>query len=150
MKLTHTIARILQSKRENRILSISPDQTVYEAIKKMAECGVGALLVMVDNQLLGVISERDYARKVVLKGLLSKDILVREIMTTDIVSVSPQRPVDECMAIMTEHRFRHLPVMEGNAVVGVVSLGDVVKWIISEQEEVIHELEGYIVGSYPG
>lgn len=150
MKLTHTIARILQSKRENRILSISPDQTVYEAIKKMADYGVGALLVMVDNQLLGVISERDYARKVVLKGLLSKDILVREIMTTDIVSVSPQRPVDECMAIMTEHRFRHLPVMEGNAVVGVVSLGDVVKWIISEQEEVIHELEGYIVGSYPG
>ena len=150
MKLTHTIARILQSKRENRILSISPDQTVYEAIKKMAEHGVGALLVMVDNQLLGVISERDYARKVVLRGHLSKDILVRDIMTTAIVSVSPQRSIDECMALMTEHRFRHLPVMEGDAVVGVVSLGDVVKWIISEQEEVIHELEGYIVGSYPG
>ncbi len=150
MKLTHTIARVLQNKRENRIRSISPDQTVYEAIKKMAEYGVGALLVMSGNQLIGIISERDYARKVVLQGHVSKDILVREIMTTTIVSVDPRRPVDECMAIMTEHRFRHLPVMENDAVVGVVSLGDVVKWIISEQEEVIHELEGYVVGSYPG
>jgi CBS domain-containing protein len=149
MKLTHTIAKVLQSKRENRILSIRPDQTVYEAIKKMAEYGVGALLVVSDNQLLGLISERDYARKVVLKGHVSKDILVREIMTTAIVSVNPRRPVDECMAIMTEHRFRHLPVMENDAVVGVVSQGDVVKWIISEQEEAIHELENYIVGSYP-
>lgn len=149
MRLTHTIARVLQSKHENRILSISPDQTVYEAIKKMAEHGVGALLVMSDNQLLGLISERDYARKVVLKGQVSKDVLVREIMSTAIVSVNPRRPVDECMAIMTEHRFRHLPVVEGDAVVGVVSMGDVVKWIISEQQEVIHELEGYIVGSYP-
>jgi CBS domain-containing protein len=149
MKLTHTIARVLQSKRENRILFISPDQTVYEAIQKMAEYGVGALLVMSDNQLLGIISERDYARKVVLKGHVSKDIVVREIMTTAIVSVNPCRPIDECMAIMTEHRFRHLPVMEGGAVVGIVSLGDVVKWIISEQEEVIHQLESYIVGSYP-
>ena len=149
MKLTHTIAEVLQSKRENRILSIPPDQTVYEAIKKMAEYGVGALLVMSDNQLLGLISERDYARKVVLKGHVSKDILVREIMTIAIVSVNPRRPVDECMAIMTEHRFRHLPVIENDAVVGVVSLGDVVKWIISEQEEAIHELESYIVGTYP-
>ncbi|MFY9842157.1 MAG: CBS domain-containing protein [Terriglobales bacterium] len=149
MKLTRTIAEVLQSKRENRILSIPPDQTVYEAIKKMAEYGVGALLVMSDNQLLGLISERDYARKVVLKGHVSKDILVREIMTIAIVSVNPRRPVDECMAIMTEHRFRHLPVIENDAVVGVVSLGDVVKWIISEQEEAIHELESYIVGSYP-
>jgi len=149
MKITHTIAKVLQGKRENRIVSISPDQTVYEAIQKMAEYGVGALLVMSDNQLLGVISERDYARKVVLKGRLSKDIPVREIMTTAIVTVNPRRPVDECMAIMTQHRFRHLPVMENDTIVGVVSLGDVVKWIISEQEEVIHELEGYIVGSYP-
>ena len=149
MKLAHTIARVLQSKHKNRILSIAPDQTVYEAIKKMAEYGVGALLVMSDNQLLGLISERDYARKVVLKGHVSKDILVREIMTIAIVSVNPRRPVDECMAIMTEHRFRHLPVMENDAVVGVVSLGDVVKWIISEQEEAIHELESYIVGTYP-
>jgi CBS domain-containing protein len=150
MKLAHTIAKVLESKRENRILSISPDQTVFEALKKMAEYGVGALLVLSDNQLLGIISERDYARKVILKGHLSKDLLVREIMTTAIVSVNPRRPVDECMAIMTEHRFRHLPVMESDTVVGVVSLGDVVRWIISEQEEVIHELEGYIVGSYPG
>ena len=149
MKLTHTIANVLRSKRENRILSISPDQTVYEAVRKMAEYGVGALLVMSNNQLLGLISERDYARKVVLQGYISKDILVREIMTTGIISVTSRRPVDECMAIMTEHRFRHLPVMENDAVVGVVSLGDVVKWIISEQEEVIHELEDYIVGSYP-
>jgi len=149
MKLTHTIARVLQSKRENRILTISPEQTVYAAIQKMAEYGVGALLVMSDNRLLGLISERDYARKVVLKGYVSKDILVRDIMTTALVSVSPRRPVDECMAIMTAYRFRHLPVIENDAVVGVVSQGDLVKWIISEQEEVIHELEGYIVGSYP-
>src|SRR5581483_267355 len=149
MKLTRTIANVLRSKRENRILSISTDQTVYVAIKKMAEYGVGALLVMSGNQLLGIISERDYARKVVLKGYLSKDIPVREIMTTGIISVDLRRPIDECMAIMTEHRFRHLPVIENDVVVGVVSQGDVVKWIISEQEEVIHELEGYIVGSYP-
>ncbi|MDX1582729.1 MAG: CBS domain-containing protein [Thermoanaerobaculia bacterium] len=138
-----TIADLLERKG-NQIYSINPDAKVFDAITLMAEKEIGALLVMEGKDLKGILSERDYARKVILKGKASRETPVGDIMSTRVVCVSPERNVDECMAVMTENRIRHLPVMDGAEVVGVVSIGDLVKSIIEEQKFVIEQLQNYI------
>jgi CBS domain-containing protein len=149
MELREPIARILQHKG-TQVHFIAPDATVYEALEKMAEYDVGALVVLDGPTLAGVISERDYARKVRLKDRSSKEMKVHEIMSSPAVTVALSTTIDECMARMTDNRCRHLPVVEKDSVVGVVSIGDLVNWTIRAQDLTIHQLEDYISGRYPG
>lgn len=129
-----------------QVYAISPDAKVYEALQLMADKNVGALMVMEGDRAVGLISERDYARKIVLKGKFSKDVPVHEIMTADIVRISPDRDVENCMELMTDKRVRHLPVFENDRLIGIISIGDIVKAIIEHKEEIIKQLEGYIKG----
>jgi len=128
------------------VWSIEPDASVYDAMKLMAEKEIGALMVTEGTKLVGLISERDYARKVILQGRASRTTQVKEIMTTRVVYTHPQQNIEECMAVMTEKRVRHLPVIDGERLVGVISIGDLVKSIISEQQFIIEQLERYIRG----
>ncbi|MGF6710194.1 CBS domain-containing protein [Luteibacter sp. W1I16] len=128
------------------VFAVAPEAPVYEAIQQMAEKNVGALAVIRGSELVGIVSERDYARKVILKDRSSRDTPVADIMTASVVTVAPDASVDECMRLCTDGRLRHLPVLEGGRVVGMVSIGDLVKATISEQKETINQLESYIVG----
>jgi CBS domain-containing protein len=145
MQITDRISSILNGK-SGEIWTIPADATVYSAIELMADKSVGALLVLEDGRLKGVLSERDYARKVILRGRSSVDTFVREIMTESPVTIGPNCSVDEAMHLMTEHRIRHLPVIDQGRVVGVVSIGDLVKWIITAHEHTIEQLQKYIAG----
>jgi CBS domain-containing protein len=141
-----TTVRQLLDQKGRTIWSIGPDATVFDAVAKMAEKSVGSLLVMDDDKLIGIITERDYARKVVLKGKSSPTIPVRDIMETEVIAVLPEQSVEQCMAIMTEKRVRHLPVVQGDKPIGIVSIGDLVKSIISDQKFIIDQLEHFIHG----
>ncbi|MBI3877770.1 MAG: CBS domain-containing protein [Verrucomicrobia bacterium] len=145
MKPTGSVSMILGDKRRE-VWSIPPSATVFEAIQMMAEKNVGALLVMEGERLVGVISERDYTRKVALKGKSSRETKVAEILSSHVISVAPAHTIDECMRLMTSHRIRHLPVVEADKVVGIVSIGDLVNWVISAQDATIEQLESYIMG----
>jgi len=142
------VGKILE-KKGREVWSILPDAIVYRSLELMSEKGVGALIVLDDKgKVEGIISERDYARKVFLKGRSSKETYVKEIMTTELFAVSPTSTVEECMALMTEKRIRHLPVMEGEKLAGMISIGDVLKAIIEEQGIMIEHLSNYIMGTY--
>jgi CBS domain-containing protein len=148
--IAHDTIETLLGKKGRDVYFVTPDASVYEAIEMMSDRRVGALVVLDAGRLAGIVSERDYARKVVLQGRHSRETAVGEIMTRDVVTVTPEQTVDECMRLMTDRRIRHLPVLAGDRVVGVISIGDLVKWIISAQEATIHQLSSYIAGSYPG
>ena len=145
--MSETIASILKNKGCN-LWSVDPEATIYDAIALMAEKSIGALVVLSEGKLVGIVSERDYARKVILQGRSSKDTRVREIMTSSVITVTPENTVDECMRIITNRRVRHLPVLAGDEVMGVVSIGDLVRAIIAEQAATIDHLHSYIAGKY--
>jgi CBS domain-containing protein len=141
------ISEILSFKG-NAVWSISPNATVFEAVQLMSDKNIGALLVIENEKLVGVVSERDYTRNVVLKGKSSKQTPVKEIISRNVIHVTPAHSVEDCLRLMTDHRVRHLPVLDGESIIGVVSIGDLVNWIISAQTSTIHQLQTYI-GGYP-
>jgi len=147
MDVTGTIDAILNQKSGD-VYSVSPEATVYDAIALMAERNIGALLVIEGTELVGIISERDYTRKVMLRGKRSRETQVREIMSTNLTTVDPKRSVDDCLRFMTEKRVRHLPVVSADGICGVISIGDLVKHVISVQSATLDHLERYISGGY--
>lgn len=150
MEITDSVATILQHKGQPLVQSVAPDTTVYDAIKLMSDRNIGCVLVMDNGALLGILSERDYTRKVVLQGRSSKTTTVREIMTKDVICVTPKHGVEETLRIVTESRVRHLPVKDGDQVIGLISIGDLVKWVINAQRSALSQLEAYVAGGYPG
>jgi CBS domain-containing protein len=148
VKLNDTVEQVLKRKGF-QVHSTAPDATVYEALQKMSDEDIGALVVIDGTSVVGVFSERDYARKVVLKDRSSRELKVHEIMSSPIVTVTPKTTIDDCMYCMTTYRSRHLPVVDDGAVVGLVSIGDLVNWVMSAQDLTIHQLEDYITGKYP-
>jgi CBS domain-containing protein len=149
MNLIDSVRFVLKQKGQS-VWAVSPDACVYDAIEIMAEKHVGALMVVSEEKLVGVVSERDYARKVILQGKSSKETQVKEIMTSPAISVTPDQTVEESMRIMTDKHLRHLPVVEGGIILGVVSIGDLVKWMLSAQQQTISQLHNYINSQYPG
>jgi CBS domain-containing protein len=141
-----TVAQILGSKPDQSVHTVEPTASVYDAVKLMADKNVGALVVTERGKVVGIVSERDYARKVVLLARSSQDTPLSEIMSSPVMYVRPEQTSDDCMALMTENRLRHLPVMQGDRLVGLVSIGDLVKATISEQQFIIEQLEHYISG----
>jgi CBS domain-containing protein len=142
--VTTTVGKLLQTKTASRVLTIGPDVIVYEALELMAVKDVGALVVVEDGRVVGVFSERDYARKVILKGRSSGDTPVKQIMTAEVITVEPGQTTQQCMQIMTDRRVRHLPVVEGGRVLGMLSIGDLVRAVLAEQAQTIEQLENYI------
>ena len=143
-----TVQQILKSKPNHPVFSIAPSALVMDAVKLMAEKGIGALLVVDGEKIVGIVTERDYARKVVLLGRSSHDTPIKDIMTTSVMYVGPEQTNEECMALMTENRLRHLPVLDNGRLIGLISIGDLVKDIISEQKFLIQQLEHYIRGDH--
>ncbi|MGE5105834.1 MAG: CBS domain-containing protein [Betaproteobacteria bacterium] len=141
-----SVAEILKSKLDNTVYTIGRDATVFEAVRLMAEKNIGSLVVMEGDEIVGIVTERDYARKIVLMTRSSRETPVRDIMTASVLRVTPSQRSLECMTLMTENRLRHLPVVDGSKLVGLVSIGDLVKDIIAQQELVIRQLEHYIAG----
>jgi CBS domain-containing protein len=142
---TGTVGEILNHKGAT-VWSVSPNSNVYDAISLMAEKNIGALLVVQNAKLVGIMSERDYTRKVALRGKVSKQTLVKEILSGEVISVTPAHTIDDCLHLMTHHRVRHLPVLEGDNILGIISIGDLVNWIISAQGATIQQLQAYITG----
>lgn len=141
-----TVAEILKAKGDQAVHTIEPSTSVFDAVKLLAEKNIGALLVVEQDKIVGMFTERDYARKIVLMARASKDTPVREIMTAAVIYVRPDQSSEDCMALMTENRIRHLPVIDGGKLVGLISIGDIVKGIISEQKFIIEQLQHYISG----
>lgn len=149
MDVSGNISAILNQK-SSEVYSISPDASVFEAVEMMANKNIGALLIIEGDKLVGLVSERDYTRKVMLRGKKSRDTKVTEIMSEHLSVIPPNEPIDRCLRLMTEKRFRHLPVVDGEKVVGVISIGDLVKYVIDCQSAAIAHLEHYITGGYTG
>ena len=149
MDVSGTIEAILAQKG-TEIFSVSADATVFDAVELMANKNVGALLVVENGKLVGMISERDYTRKVMLRGKRFRETQVREIMSSDLTVITPREPVENCLRMMTDKRIRHLPVLDGDTIRGVISIGDLVKWVIATQSAAIQHLEMYISGGYTG
>jgi len=149
MKVSGSVSALLHHKG-SQVWSIPPEATVFEAIQILAEKNIGALPVVLDGTLLGIFTERDYTRKVALKGKSSKDTKVKEILSLEVFPAAPDASIEDCMRLMTDHHIRHLPVLQEGRVVGIVSIGDLVNWTISAQNATIQQMEQYIAGGYPG